>query len=197
MLVFNEKEHSYHLDGIKCISVSEFFKNFQDEFNALMIAPRVAKKRGVSVEQILAEWDLKRLIGISYGNTLHFVIEAYEKYGLMPTRVYLVHIVNKYKKLIEPYKKDGWTVVAEDRIGNSEFKIAGSRDLVIRKGNKFKIIDFKTDYDLHNKIKPSYGYLKEPLQNYKATRLNVYRVKMSIYAHLEELTGMEFDGLEL
>jgi hypothetical protein len=197
MLVFNQEDHTYFLDGIECISVSEFFKEFEKQFNAKVIAPRAAKKRGVSVEVILAEWEIARLIGISYGNTLHFTIEAYEKYGKMPVRRYLVHIITQYEKLMKPYRDDGWEVIPEDRIGNSLYRVAGSRDIVLRKDGKFKIIDFKTDYDLHNKIKKAHGYLTGPLENFKATRLNVYRVKMSIYAHLDELAGHTFDGLEL
>lgn len=196
-LKFDAETHSYTIDGSPAKGVSKFFHEFEEEFNAKKIAPFSAKKLGITVEEVLEMWEIKKTIGISYGNMLHFTIEGWGKYGMEPIRPYLVFILDEYKKMIQPYIDEGWDIVYEDQIANKEYMLAGTRDLVLRKDNKFKIIDFKTDFDLHNKIKPVRGYFKAPLQNYKASRLNAYRVKMSIYKHLEELTGAEFDGLEL
>ena len=58
------------------ISASKFVSTFTPVFEKEKIAERVAKKRGISVEEVLKEWDLEAEISKEKGNCVHEYIES-------------------------------------------------------------------------------------------------------------------------
>jgi len=60
-------------------SATRFVDSFVEPFNSAFIAPFSAKKAGVSVEEILAQWQLKGDKGREKGTVIHEYIEAFYK----------------------------------------------------------------------------------------------------------------------
>lgn len=116
-------------------------------------------------------------------------------------------------ELIEKFVNNGWKLYAEIGVYNLDYLISGLIDLLLVKGNKFFIIDWKTN---KAPIKYDSGYfekdkdgnltdnfildgktLKYPLNNVPASTGHKYALQLSSYAYLTELFGMEHVGTVL
>jgi hypothetical protein len=113
---------------------------------------------------------------------------------------------------------NGWTIYAEKRVYSVKYRIAGTIDCLLVKGDKFHILDWKT-----NKFKLQFeaGYykkawdefrtkkivtdnfikttdtLKAPLDNLYSSKGTLYTLQLSLYSVLCEEWGYSFGGLTL
>jgi len=126
-----------------------------------------------------------------------------------------------YDKLLF-YIKRGWTIIAEKRIYSSHYMIAGMIDVLIVKGKKFRILDWKSNKDemmfesgYYKKIKQEDGSfirgtewirrddrMRVPLNNLQVCKGIIYSLQLSLYAYLMEMWGYVLDntnneGLEI
>lgn len=116
---------------------------------------------------------------------------------------------------IAQYVRAGWVVYAEKRIYVAEFGIAGTIDLLLVKGKKFMIIDWKTNKkpliftsgyykkewnaDRTKKIEtkqwvPRNETFKYPLTRVPHCKGETYTLQISLYAYMCELWGLEYHG---
>ena len=68
---FPEDHHYEYKGGRVGISVTRFIEEFCNEFDAELIATRVAEKQGKSVQEILDEWEYKNKFATTKGSTCH------------------------------------------------------------------------------------------------------------------------------
>lgn len=129
----------------------------------------------------------------------------YDKYPFVHDR--LAHYLGK-----------GCSIFAEKRVFLEEEGIAGMIDLPIFKGNKFCILDWKTNKDdfhdtpgYYKKVKMGDKWVKSsqwvstedtmeyPLDNILASKLNKYALQLSLYAYILERWGYSLvpNGLEI
>ena len=57
--VFDPIQHKYTYNGVKYTSVTQFLKNFHEEFDSGFWSKRKADERGIDQEIILKEWKDK------------------------------------------------------------------------------------------------------------------------------------------
>ena len=70
-LEFEESTHTYKVLGEQLSSASSTISNFYDPFDTDRVAGFVAKKRGITKEEVLKEWDDKRDFACHKGHVVH------------------------------------------------------------------------------------------------------------------------------
>lgn len=106
------------------------------------------------------------------------------------------------------YIENGWIIYAEKRVHLEKYKVAGMIDVPLIKGNKFAILDWKTNKD---KIRKHPGYYKKekinnqfvktnrfiitkdtfkhPISHVPASKFHIYALQLSLYSYMLEQWG--------
>lgn len=142
-LTFDEESHKYFVKGVPIgKSVSVLIKDFCLPFNRDFLSLQVAKKRGISQEEVLAEWDEAAQIAIKKGKEAHLFGELYPfNRELRPQSEYEIAIM-KFWSDLPPYIKP---LATELQMYHKEKFYAGTADIILynEKTNKLIIGDYK------------------------------------------------------
>ena len=145
VLHFDEKAHKYYTDAVSdFVSGTAFIHNFFPEFDEKRISEITAKRRGISVEEVLEEWRLSRELG----NEVHYYSECIVQ-GKTPPRPSCARAQNMCKHIDEyiPKMLERFDLIEAEKIVFSEkLKLAGTMDLLLqhKKNKKYYVIDWKT-----------------------------------------------------
>ena len=187
-LIFNEEYHTYSKDGIILTPVTNHIKRYALPFDTMIIAKRSAKKRGLSVEEVLKEWEDKKVASCNLGNSVHKFAETYQK-GMEPTIPQERAVIQFFESIPEFIVP----VLSEYSLYSTEYKVAGTMDKLFLNtltGN-FMIIDYKTNGDLDK------NYMQQrllyPFNMLLDTPFNKYQIQLSLYQLLFELTGYKVE----
>jgi hypothetical protein len=203
--------------------------------------PKYNKYKGQSASDILKSWDKTRVEACDIGNTKHNYLELSVKsatgFFTLPKvtsgKIFTVNDINlgfgkldisvfnntgvkdTYPEIYEiicNFVNAGWDIYAEICTYDYDKLIAGLIDILFIKGNKFVILDWKTN---KNKIRFESGYydkddkgnsteyiiteeyLKYPLSSLPQSVGIKYSLQLSLYAYLNENLGLECAGLIL
>lgn len=143
-LEFDARTHTYNSRGRALSSVSSVVKRFSEPFDADKIAGFVARKRGISKEEVLAEWEAKKNAACNRGNAAHYFGENYKTGNagiIKPITGYDQAIIAFWDSIpdhIEP-------LLFELQMFSDTFGIAGTSDIILynTKTGKFIIADYK------------------------------------------------------
>lgn len=156
--------------------------------------------------EIDAEWKQKnedaKVTGIATHEYLHNLLctdlASCKAYGI-PTDIYQVIQTEKFMESSGLFPEFRMEVKLDD-----EYLLVGIADLIIKDGNKIKIIDYKTDekidrdshFDISKKKKKC---MKYPLSKLPDCNLTHYQIQLSLYAWmLQKLNkDLKIDELEL
>jgi len=188
-LVFNEKEHIYSVDDKPFNgSVSKLIETFYEKFNAPKIAARTAKYRGISTEEVLAEWTATNKEAIERGNRVHLFGELYPfNRSLKPSCPQEEAVVKFWNELPE------WIIPVgvEIKMYHKVFMFPGTADILLfnTKNQQYIIADYKTNKDLFKnfKEKKMLGIFNQFLDN----PFNHYQIQLSFYQILLEQLGIK------
>lgn len=188
-LQFKSEEHTYEVNGKSLTSVSKTINRYVEKVDFNMIAGFVAKKRGITKEEVLAEWNAKRDISCSQGTAVHLFGENYTK-GKVPTNGFEEAIVKFWDNIpdyIEPF-------LFELKMFSRTLGVAGTSDIILynNKTGKFIIADYKTNEDLFKNFKGK--TLLEPFNNLLDSPYNKYQLQLSLYQLLFEQCGFEVES---
>jgi len=127
---FDPIEHRYFIDGNPdTISVTQLIDKFFPEFDAPYWAPIKASQRGISTDDILAEWEAKRIDSANKGTALHEAIENYynnKSHDSNTTEFrHFLSFKQRYSGMT-PYRSE-WRIFDEDLL------VAGTIDMVYKK----------------------------------------------------------------
>ena len=151
-----EPEHRYALKSnpeIEFMSVTSLASKYFEPFNKLEVAKRLVETNvkyfGMTVEQLIAQWDQSR----DFGTLVHNNIESYinkETYESISEVTHAIKWMKKFKNLSE------FIFYPEVKIFSTELKIAGTIDLLAHdtKRDTFIIVDWKTSKSIS---KTSFG----------------------------------------
>lgn len=194
-LTFDETAHKYFVKGVPINrSVSALIKDYCLPFDSYSSSKRVAYKRGVSQEEILAEWKRISDEAIKRGKEAHLFGELYAfNRELRPQSSYEVAIMKFWNDLpdfIVP-------VTTELQMYHKEKLYAGTADIILYnlKTNRFIIGDYKTNKDLFKNFggQTLTGRFNQLLDN----SYNKYQLQLSYYQILLEQTGAAVSGRKL
>lgn len=189
-LRFNEEFHKYEAEEVPLKSVSHTLKNYVEEFDANKIAGFVARKMGVTKQEVLDMWEAKKNAACDKGTKVHFFGENFLEHNLEPSNPYeeaIVKFNNSLPKHIIP-------LFVELRMFSKELKVAGTSDLVLYniKTGKFIIADYKTNVDLFKNYKGK--KMLTPFGRLLDNPYNKYQLQLSLYHYLFELTGYKVEA---
>lgn len=196
-MVFDSEEHTYIRKGIYYTSVTDVIDNFCKDFKKDRISKAIARKENRSQEEVLEEWDLKREISTSWGDAFHKSAELWIKYKQKPNQELLQDFIDKLDKEI---KRD--RCMTEEIVYNDRLAIAGTIDVVemLSEGERgsykgdVRLIDIKTN----NGFDKSYNNLLKPFNKLKDTKLNRYRMQLTVYKELlERLKEVKVKDMEI
>jgi len=188
---FIEKDHSYKIGNeIAKYSVTKLLKKYEKPFDSEKISQRVAKKRGISVKDVIKEWDYKRDYSTHKGSEFHLFAENFlqrrqiaidrqairnfliERGDVVFINDYYDEIALLVKNFLEFYKwwkEDYILLKTEFVIGDKDASVCGTIDNLSynRKTKKLAIFDYKTNKkigmssDYGNKLLEPFDYLEE------------------------------------
>lgn len=190
-LYFDEVAHEYEDDkGNKFWTGSTWAAQFEKPFDPQLIAPKVAEKKLMSVDEVIASWDLKKEVSLSYGTTVHKALECGIKYNEPPNNPHLATLVQDYLDMTHEEEQSSELFVAD-----FSTHCCGTIDVLVNKGDKHVIIrDFKTG-DVHKKA--TLTQEAKDRWNLKGETLSIYQLQLSFYANILKGKGYKVDGLEI
>jgi|SRR6187402_638951 len=188
-LDFNSEQHSYNYRDRTLSSVSSIIKKFSEPFDADKIAFFVARKRGISKEEVLQEWEDKKNNACNRGNQAHSFGETYSK-GDTATNGFEQAIINFWDSIpdhVIPF-------LFELKMFSELFGIAGTCDILLynTKTGKFIIVDYKTNEDLFKNYKGK--KMLEPFKDLIDSPYNKYQIQLSLYQLLFEQCGFKVES---
>jgi len=178
-ILFEEDGHKYTYlpTGERWYGVTSLIKNYAEEFDAEKMAKYVARRDGMTQDQVLNMWDEKGRKAIEYGNAVHEMIESSIMEGVeYEDEDYDAYLDAIDELGIQPLCSE-W-VIYDERIQR-----ASAIDGLFEREGKVVLVDFKTNEDLEKVFKvykdkrffypigdiPDSKYYKYVLQ------LNIYR----------------------
>ena len=194
-LSFDEETHKYFVKGMPIDrSVSAKLKDFCLPFNRDFLSKRVAMSRGITQEEVLAEWKETADVAIKRGNEAHLFGELFAfNRDLRPQSQFEVAIMKFWNDLpahIVP-------ITTELQMYHKEQLYAGTADIVLYNMQTEKLIigDYKTNKDLFKNFKNQ--KLTGRFSNFLYNPFNKYQLQLSYYQILLEQTGVEVSGRKL
>lgn len=193
-LDYDEENHVYYDEnGEKYMSGSAFASQFEEPFKADMVAGKVSKTSGKSVDDILAGWESKAETSKAWGTAIHKAMETALKYDELPNDEYLKDLVEDY---LEQTKGD--VQYAEQFVMDKDRKMCGFVDALVELNKKKKtciIRDWKTG-DIFKKIKLT-EEAKKKWPKLRGETLSIYQLQLSFYASILKARGYIVEGLEV
>ena len=206
MIKLIAETHTYVNDmfpDVNYTSVTTVLGKYKEKFDEDYHAQRVAERRGMSKEDVIAEWREINRQANEYGTALH---EILERFLLAPNRLYSPRdefekvVINSFKKVCE---EENLKLLESDQLKpehimsiefNDKLGIAGTSDIIEDIGyDKFNVWDFKTNkkFEYENK----YGeYLHFPINHLAHCQYNDYTLQLSVYGVMyERETGRKFN----
>lgn len=194
---FFEDTHLYksNINGqeINYISVSTLASKYFPKFESEKIAGFTAKKRGISIQEVLDEWSKSGKDACIYGTRVHETCE--DTILNRPLRnspcndkekkvfSFAINIANKLKNELD-------IIGVEYLVFNEKLRIAGTIDLLAKSktDNIYYIIDWKTNksIDVENKYGNKGLY---PVQNLDDTNYIHYALQLGLYEYILKSTG--------
>lgn len=182
------------LEGNSLLGGSTYAKQFENEFNAEMIAQKYAKKNGYETADVLAYWESMGQVSMDYGTAIHKALEHYARnYKIfgheesLPRQPHLKAAVESFLEVANFTNCE-----AEPLITDVEKGMSGWIDLLRYVGNKQVIIeDYKTNTfkpgDYPAKWNKSLAIYRKQL-NYYGTILqnHGYTVEAQVVWHYHE-----------
>ncbi len=185
LVKFDEASHSYLLNGKKFISVTTLIRKYKKEFDPDgRILFFCARKAGVSIEQMKAQWDEKKDKACNRGTDFHLLIDRYVKTG-MGIEPKILNVlksefgVNQRKNLF-----------AELRLCSVKYAVAGTSDLVHLESNLASVCDWKTNGKFTTPENQKYrDKLLFPINHLGDSDLETYSLQLWCYAIMLEEFG--------
>lgn len=194
---FNQDLHKYSNPKLNkdYISATTLLGRYKKPFLRNVVAKNYKRKHNDSrsVEEILKSWDKKRDTACDKGNKYHHAKE-------------IENLITAYKLPLQAKSTvvslptlanlpDG--IYPEIIVYNHEYCVAGKPDLLIIRGNRIWIYDYKTNKHFIRKKYRCYNNLLYPLQYIPETLFYVYGLQLNLYAWMIAQYGYKVEGLKI
>lgn len=186
-LQFEDNTHTYTYNNLKLTSVSSVIKQFVEEVDFDQKAEAIAKREGVSKQDVLDRWSVKTNGSIVKGKSVHAYAEtdmSFEKDHMYPEDKALVQFWDDLHPRYKPVKK-------EAPMYHKKFFYCGTPDLPLYDEitDTFILADYKTNENLFKNYKGK--RLLPPFQDLKDMPFNKYQIQLCLYQMLfEQIKGV-------
>lgn len=144
-IYFSEEKHKYWTDKVSDFtSGTAFVHHFFPPFDEAKISQAVARRRGISVEEVLREWQVSR----ESGTEVHYYAECLLNKDPLPEMVHPASkIMIKHLDIYIPRLLENFELIETEKIVFSEkLKLSGMLDVLVKRksdGVVF-VLDWKT-----------------------------------------------------
>lgn len=187
---FEPITHQYtNIDGEVVPSVTSYIKQYCKPFDADFWAQKKADEEGISKDEMLEKWQLKKQLGTDTHQAISDYIKSKGETDLMDLVTDWIK-----SKLDELIHNPDLTLYSEQIIYSRDINLAGTVDLIVKDNrlNQYMIIDFKTDKTLtsyyHSKnaegVLIPCSRMYPPYDSYFDTNLNHYKVQLLKYSEI-------------
>lgn len=190
-ITFEEKTHKYWsvIDNkeIRYVSGTTFVHKFIPEFDEMRVSAMVAKKRGVTQQEILDEWHQKRDESCYFGTKVHETAEdvlTSRPFRNVPQTPRDEIVFNRAKSFATKFKNELDILGVEQIVFDHRLKIAGTIDLLARsrKDGTILILDWKTNDTI--KRENSFEKCLYPINHLDNCNFYHYALQLSLYQYL-------------
>lgn len=195
---FNEEAHLYHYNGQLCTSVTGVIGRYKEPFDTQKIATAYAVKRGLSVFDVIADWDEKKIAACDKGSHVHKYAElkfACKHYKVDSTE--MSETLHKCFKIIDSFYNDSKgkliPIRSELVIGDKKRRLCGMIDQLFYnvKAKEFQIWDYKTNKAITMKNDYKKRMINE-LWHLDECEFNTYSLQLGLYKKIiEENTNIK------
>lgn len=192
VIEFNEADHIYTVDGVMYTSATTVLSEYMNKFNADLIAYYVARRDGRSKQDVLDEWEVKKVEACDFGNAVHLYAER-RCMGLSlpePTiereEIAFALVGAFIDDLLEEYE----VMEAEKIVFSIPEQISGTVDLLARhkRTGLLHLFDWKTSKKIEAKNKHSKP-CHAPIGHLLDSNYTKYSLQLSLYKRLLEVEG--------
>jgi ATP-dependent exoDNAse (exonuclease V) beta subunit len=193
-LRFNAELHEYHLDQRPLTPWSQWIKQYKETFDAQAQAPRTAAKRGLTVEQVLAEWDRSNWVGTK----THEYIEAYyqDANASCEHDKEVLLRCQKFLTLHQGRLQDFLPVAQELRVFHEPTGLCGTLDFLgwHVPTQQLYVLDWKTNKAINSDRDTIWRMMWGPFADLADHEYNTYSLQISLYRILLEEAGLPTGG---
>lgn len=199
---FEAEKHQYFgADGNEYQSVSRVLKTIQNPFDRMGISNAMSKRDGITQQEILDQWDKKRIVASDYGTLIHNGLEDYFNGRKVKDKI-IENLAKEFSKELSGYYK----ISNEHILHDKEYKIAGTTDLLLDRQKHTSaskewivdLMDYKTNLEKgiyfdsitrkNGNVKHYNKFLLPPLTHLEECNYNLYALQLSSYALMLEKT---------
>lgn len=180
---FIDESHEYFLGDKKYLGVSELIALSAPLFNKEKVAQKMAARDGVTMEEILVKWGIRRDFSTVCGTEFHYYVSKYLEEGKkFPFITPIEKEIEQFHQFWDEKNASRYEVAANEQvIYDEELELAGTVDCIVRNKNdgKFYLLDWKTNktirhYNIYEKMLP-------PLEHLDNCEYTKYSLQTSIY----------------
>lgn len=201
-VTFDPVEHVYSTgDGKQWLSGSAFAGRYKTEFNAPLIAGKMATKYGVDAADIIAMWELNRDASSTVGTAVHAALQLRGQYAelsrtikdgslesALTKNLILLPVVEKFFEGHE-HEDARYEVFVADPVRRH----CGQIDRLVIEDDGLWVEDYKTNADLDKAEK-----IKAPFKGLVPdTKLGSYILQLSFYSRILRAHGKTVKGLRV
>ena len=192
-------EHFYidTTTGERLPSVTGHIKKFQPEFQEDYWLSIKSQERGITKEELKAEWKWTSKVAVEMGSALHsFLEQKVQRRHIIPTLPDYLDS-NKFEILLgqaEEYVEtiEETILACEFVMCNLDNTLAGMCDRLSQGKEGLIITDYKT-----GSLKNAYGKHKKPYTHLTDSSLDKYTLQLNHYRDFLESRGFEVERLEI
>jgi hypothetical protein len=194
-----DEPHKYYVGTKEYVSATTFIGKYKAKFQTQLLAEKYAEKRGLDVDEVIAEWELKKDISTVKGTLIHNMAENWWNNKSFPYDSSLVikkfgHdiIEENYRKcetifhrFYEDAKQNLIPVKMELVVCDHDYEIAGMVDCLFynKKSGMLEIWDYKTNKEI--KSSNNFGNkMLHPISHLDECEMNTYSLQLGLYKHI-------------
>ena len=187
-IFLDEENHKYNFlddENIQFTSVTECISEYFEKFDKIKIATKLVKTHpkymDMSIEELIAEWDL----AAKNGTDIHKEIEDYIKESKKPKKNKSIVAINWLDKHLMNSKYELFSEVIAYSL---ELKIAGTVDLLLydKINEVYTILDWKTNKAISTKSFKGKTGIKPETFDLPDCKFSHYSLQLSLYRFLLE-----------
>ena len=196
---YYDEPHIYIIDGQQLTSGTAFVGEFKEKFDSQGQAVKSAKKKGVSVEEMLAEWEFMGEFSRTKGTLLHNYAENHwqnkvlpidytiydEKFGEGLMKERLEECIRMFEEFYLKAQKNLIPIAMELVVGDAEIGVGGMVDCLFwnDKYKEYQIWDYKTNKEIaeYSKYRKR---MKVPINFLHDCELEAYSIQLNLYKYI-------------
>jgi len=200
-IIFDEKAHTYtDSKGLSYVSSTTLVKRAFPVFDSRRIAEKISTRDERNVDEVLAEWEIKRDLACAIGTRTHQNAEATirgEQRPNSPRNEREIALFKLAKDTALKIKARYCSKIEAEKIIFSPFyRIAGTIDLLAWSGNDYVILDWKTNEEIKRENQHQSGVVFG-LEHVQDCDIMRYAMQLSTYEIILRREGYIPDGAKV